>query len=207
MATDRAQVASRMAARRELGQLAREPAGFAARLRAARQMRIEIAWPGTDITMGLELLSERDRMAAAQAAREELTKRGIDHGKPAPAHAEELGAEVWVQIIGRALFESAQPDAPRLFASVDEFRAEVRAAELDVLSDEYVALERERSPKLEEISREAIAEFEAAVKKKDVSRWNAIASAMPRSSLRTLADRLASSLSSTSSSTPSDDEP
>lgn len=205
MGTNRAQLASRAISREALGKEAADPAGFAARLRAARSMRVAITWPGTDLQIGLELLSETDRLAAAQASREALTKRGIDHGDPAKAHIDELGAEVWIQVLARALYESADPGAARLFGSADDFRGEVRDVELDALSDAYVELERERSPKLADVSGAALDEFIAAVKKKDSDTWNGIASGLPRNSLLSLVDRLASSLSSSSSNTTPDE--
>ena len=193
------------AAARELGRAAVAPAGLAERIRAARTLARAIRWPGTDIDIGLRVLS-RSRLVEAQAAAVAgLKARGIDESKI--AHAEMVGAEYSVQILARALYESTAPDALLLFATAADFDETATADELHALLDEYHDLRRSVDPELEELPAELWNEFLEAVKKKDETRSKRIASDMPRPWLLSLVGRLSSSLASTLPSTDSSSEP
>ena len=193
------------AAGSEHARAATAPSGLAARIRAARTLRRAIQWPGTDIPIGIRILSRGELAEAQVAAAAAVKERGLEEGKL--ASAERVMAEYIVQLLARALYESADPLAPRLFATAQDLDAEATLDEINALFGSYEDLRQEVDPELEELPEEVWKEFLDAVKKKEPTSWNAIASSMPRPWLRSLAIRLASSLASTLPSTESSSEP
>lgn len=206
MATNRAQLASRVAARTEIGGETRAvDADLAADQRALREQAIPVAFRGRRLWLRIPSLAAIRE--AKVAARKSLRAQGIDPSNPGPADQEDVGMEKALQLLARSLRVSAEPDAPLVWATADDFDEDVNAAELSRLLGDYVAHEQESSGDLGDLSRAAYAALVEAVKKKDRNRWNAIASDLPRSSLLSLVDQLASSLSSSSSSTTPDEVP
>lgn len=201
----RAQLANRAVARKELGDAAADPASTAARLRAARQLVTRIVFPGTDLQIGLRLLSQRELEQAQGAAHVALKARGIDSGSPEKGHLDQLGAEVWAQLLCRALFESDEPGAALLFRTVDELKAEILPVELERLTDEYTALEDARRDRIDDYTGEEITRIVEAVKKKGETLLRDIVSNLPRSYRRSLAGQLASLPTSSSSNTSGDE--
>lgn len=195
-----------IAGRAQLGRTASAPSGLAARIRAARNLRRAIRWPGTDIEIGVRILSRQD-LAEAQAAAALIVKgRGIDESKMTVDQANRVGAEYTVQVLWRALYESPAPDAPRLFATAADLDAEATEDEVFSLLSAYDEFRVEMDPELEELPAQQWEAFVESVKKKEASRSSSIASSMPRPWLLSLVSRLASSATWNLPSTPSDDE-
>ncbi len=190
---------------RGFGQAATSASGVAAQIRAARKLRKKIRWPGTDIEIGLKILSQSEIDEAHAAARSYLAAVGIESGEVAKKadliEADTVGAAVTVQLLARALFESAAEDAPRLYPIAEDFAKDVTAKEMDHLLDEYLSHELEIDS-LGDLPEEVFEQFCEAAKKKDRATLNSTAGAMPWRWLRSTAVRLATSLTS-SSSTPS----
>jgi hypothetical protein len=189
--------------KRGFGEAATDVSGVVARIRAARKLRRTIRWPNTDIEIGLKVLSQAEVDEAHAAARVAIASAGIDMRKLADdlVQVDTVGAAVTVQLLARALYETAAGDAPRLYSTADEFAADVTAAELSELLSEYGALENDVGT-LGELTDEAFEEFVRAAKKKDATSLNSIAGAMPLRWLRSMAVRLAT-LPNSNSSTPS----
>ena len=201
----REQIASRAAQQVESGRAALAPDGLAARLRAARTLRRKVRFPGTDIEIAIQVLSAAEQAESEVAALEAVRAIGIDDGKPGPNHLDLIGFHVTKQTLARALYETDRPDAPRLFASADDLEGAITTDELHALGALYTDARQALDPRPEELPSELLEEFIEAAKKKAETHWRVLVSAWPRSWLLSLVDQHATSLSSSSSTSGSDE--
>jgi hypothetical protein len=198
---------AQFAAKREAGRLREErrESGLVARLTHGRELRRRIKWPGTAVEVDIAVLTQRARSEAVAAAMTQLRAQGIDDGKPAPQHFEHATTEHMVQILARALRD---PDTGELvFSGGLELADAATEDEIAILFGEYSAFREEVDPSASSMPQAEWDAFLGAVKKKEPASWSSIASTWPRSWLLTSVDRLATSLTSNSPSTPSDGAP
>lgn len=203
----REQITAALAGKQERTKLKaeRQSNGLLARLSHGRNLRRHTAWPGTEVAIDLAILTQKQRSEATAAAIIELRARGIDDGKPAPDHIEAATVEHIVQILARAI-RDPETGAP-VFASGAELAEAATEDEVAMLFGLYSDFRGEVDPEGTDLSEAEWTAFVVAVKKKEQTRWNAIAYSWPRTWLLSSVDRLAISLSSNSWSTDSVGEP
>lgn len=175
------------------------------RLGRGKSLLMEAVWPGGTLPIKITVLTSAEREAARAAAYADVQKSGVDPMEAKPVPASLVAAESVRQILALAILD-ADTGGP-LFASAADLKAAVTEDELDVLFYWYSQHRRDLDPDWKSLSEEEFREIDEAIKKKDASRLNAIASGMPRRSLLTLVDRLSSSLAASSGSTSDSSSP
>lgn len=176
---------------------------LAARMGRGRELRKPVAWPGGEGTVALRVLSVAERDAADAAAIQAVGRSyGDDDRVTVRDLADAIARARAAHYLALAIEEPDEPGVP-VFSDPEELAAFATEDELTALFNEYADHKSDVDPELVEFNEEEIAIIDQAIKKKDATSLRDIASGLPRSSLLSLVDRLASSLSGSSTSTPS----
>lgn len=179
-------------------------AALVGRLGRSKPLAHQTTFPGGTLPIELHVLSAAEREECRAAAVDVLKARKIDVASLTPATVTAIAEETIHHILARAIRDPATGE--QLFASAEVLARVCTEDEIEALFHRYHDHRKSVDPELEELSAEELEEVTEAIKKKDASRLRDIASSMPRRSLLTLVDQLASSLAdsstSTSSSTP-----
>lgn len=168
-------------------------ASLVASLGRARPLDLETTWPGGTLAIRLRILSSAERLAARQAAQAWVAADA--------ARVREHASRVMTECLIRAILDPAT--GRPLFEASDELLAVATDDELASVYRKYADHRSMVDPDVDSLTPEELGELEEAIKKKDPTALNAIASSMPRRSLLFTVARLASCLSDNSSTTTS----
>lgn len=193
---------AKRAAKRAAAPAEPPPRDLAARLARGKELRRHTHWPGAPaVKIDIVPLTYTARAEAVSEALKTLDERGIDGGSPAREMVEHAAAEHMVQILARAILDPETGE--RAFRSGAELGAAATEDEISWLWTEYSGHRQSVDPEIEELPEAEFERFLDASKKKDDRLGRAIASSWPKTWLLTSVVRLARSVTSSCSSTPS----
>jgi len=131
------------------------------KLKAGKENIKRISWPGTDQGVGITVLSRAQISQARYAAENTFKQAGIE---PNLMTADEYEDERTVQMLYRALSDPENPGQP-VAKTINDFKAAITTDEQDILAEEYLALEKECSPRPDKMTDKEVEDLIAEVKK------------------------------------------
>lgn len=158
---------------------------FLERLKAGVKNRKILVYPGSDMDITIRVLSEAERQEAHFETEQYFKRRGIEISM---VTVDAYEAEKSLRMLYKAITDA---DSKPIARSIERFRELITVDEKNSLVDEYMALEKDCSPNIAELSDSETDEILEDLKKNPATVGNVSSIVTARRLIICLADRLA----------------